>query len=545
MLVQLTINNFILIQNITVDLSNRFNAFTGETGAGKSLFVDALNFVSGGRSSASVVGKVSDTALVEAVFELNDSDPSYITLKEMNLISDDDSLIVVSREMNQNGRSVSRINNRIVNLSTIRDITGRILDIHSQHETQYLLNEKNHLNLLDEYMNNETIVNDYKLKYAEYERKVKEINEFKKTQFNEEELEFSKFVLADINKINPSIDDYTELKERLDILVNFEKNKALYDEVDGILSKRDNVVGKLYDLMHAFKEFPELEGSYKDAYYQLEDIALQVSHLNSNLLFDESEFNQLNQRMVQYNQFIRKYGSIEGLMNKKLELETKINQVDHFEDLLVDLENDRKVLYNELAEVGISLSNSRKQAAKRLETSILIELKDLMLENTRFSVNFEACEYTQSGNEAVTFFISLNKGMPLAPLSKVASGGELSRVMLGLKVIFSKIQGISTLIFDEIDSGVSGRVAFRIGEKMKEISKDAQVISITHLPTVAACSDHHYLIDKHDNKNDTVTSVRLLDRSERIEHLAVMMAGKLDNDALKTAENLLNEGQSI
>ena len=532
MLVQLSINNFVLIHNITIDLSNKFNAFTGETGAGKSLFVDALNFVSGGRSSVSIIGKSSDSTSVEAVFELDGSSLAYNFLVEHNLLEKGDNLVVLNRVMNEGGRSISRINNRIVNLSTIRECVSYILDIHSQHETQYLLNERNHIKLLDDYMGNRDVLDSYQSIYKAYTLKLKEIEDFKEKQFNHDQLEFSKFLLADINKVKPSIEDYNDIKTRLKILDNFEKHKAKLDYMDSVLVGSDNV-----------SMYPELEQSFKDAYFQLEDISQQVSSLNRELVFDDREFNELNQRLVSYNQLIRKYGSIEGVMDKKRDLETQINQIDHFAELLEDLEIDSKQLYKQLEESATLLSNKRKEAAERLETDILHELSDLMLENTQFKIVFSPLSFNSLGNEEVSFYISLNKGMDLAPLAKVASGGELSRVMLGLKVIFSRIQGISTLIFDEIDTGVSGKVAKRIGEKMRELSKDAQVISITHLPTVAAFSHHQYLISKEDGADDTITSVSLLDTKERIKNLALMIAGNTDADTIKAAENLLKEGQ--
>lgn len=543
MLVQLSINNFVLIHNITIDLSNQFNAFTGETGAGKSLFVDALNFVSGGRSSASIIGKSSDSASVEAVFELSVSSLAYNFLMEHSLIEEGDNLVVLNRVMNDNGRSVSRINNRIVNLSTVRECVSYILDIHSQHETQYLLNERNHIKLLDDYLGHNEVLVSYQSIYRAYTLKLKEIEDFKEKQFNLDQLEFSKFLLADINKVKPSIEDYSDIKSRLKVLDNFEKHKAKLENMDKVLVGSDNVVGKLYDLLDDVSMYPELEQDFKDAYFQLEDISQQVSSLNRDLVFDDREFNELNQRLVSYNQLIRKYGSIECVMEKKQDLETQINQVDHFAELLEDLQNDSKQLYKQLEESALVLSKVRKEAAERLEMGILHELNDLMLENTQFKIVFTPVSFNLLGNEEVTFYISLNKGMDLAPLAKVASGGELSRVMLGLKVIFSRIQGISTLVFDEIDAGVSGKVAKRIGEKMRELSRDAQVISITHLPTVAAFSHHQYLISKEDVENDTITSVSLLDSKARIENLALMIAGNTDADTIKAAENLLKEGQ--
>lgn len=544
MLLNLYIKNFILIEEINLSLSDQFNVFTGETGAGKSLFVDALNFVSGQRSTSSVVGKHDEKCTVEAVFSFNENPSAISLLKEMGLYEDDD-VVVFSREMNEQGRSIARINRRVVNLKAVRDVLALTLDIHSQHDTQTLLNEKHHLGLLQSYIHDDFLLNDYQDTYQKYLDKLKEIDALKNTKLDSDELEFSKYILQEIEDLNPSLQDYEALDQELKSLENFEKNKQELDEIESVLTSDVDVLGNLYNLLPLFEKHDALNERYKDVYYQLEDISNEISSINNDFIFDEYEFQALNNRMISYTGLIRKYGSIDALLSKKEELETNIRNADYFEDVLTDLNNELKEIQSNLDEKALVLSNHRKEKAKELEKLIVKELYDLSLENAVFVLSFKEIPYSKMGIDDVVFKISLNKGIEPDNLSKVASGGELSRIMLGLKGVFSDVQSISTLIFDEIDTGVSGKVALKIGEKMTAIAGKKQVISITHLPAVAVCADHHYLISKSESDDSNITEVHLLENKERIEHLAIMMSGSLNPKSISAAKELLEEGKRL
>lgn len=544
MLVSLYIKNFILIEEISVDLSDRFNAFTGETGAGKSLFVDALNFVSGERSTQDVVGTHSDSAYVEAGFFTDNSNAISI-LEDMGFEIDPNEVTVFSREMNKNGRSISKINGRVVNQKSVREVLAYVLDIHSQHETQYLMNNSNHIYLLDSFINDDKNLLDYKDAFHAYKEKLEAIEVFKSTQFDAQEIEVAKEVLKELDAFKPSVEDYEITNQSLSEMENFEKTKAVFNKIEDTLSKDTNVLNDLYDLIEPFESIEPLSERYRDLYYQLEDISYEISRMNDGFYFNEYEFENLNNRMDQYTQYIRKYGSVEALLDKQNKYQTMISNVDHYEDFLTDLNNEKEALYHELVKKADVLSNQRKEFALRLETLIVRELHDLMLENAVFKVDIASAAFTEMGQDRVVFMVSMNKGVAVSMLSKVASGGELSRLMLGLKVIFSDIQGISTLIFDEIDAGVSGRVAFRIGEKMKDIAKKAQVISITHLPAVAACADHHFLISKQEHNNVTKTHIAQIQNEARMEHLALMMTGNLNDKSIQAARDILEQGQAI
>ena len=544
MLVSLYIKNFILIEEISVDLSDRFNAFTGETGAGKSLFVDALNFVSGERSTQNVVGTHSDSAYVEAGFFTDNSNAISI-LEDMGFEIDPNEVTVFSREMNKNGRSISKINGRVVNQKSVREVLAYVLDIHSQHETQYLMNNSNHIYLLDSFINDDKNLLDYKDAFHAYKEKLEAIEVFKSTQFDAQEIEVAKEVLKELDAFKPSVEDYEITNQSLSEMENFEITKAVFNKIEDTLSKDTNVLNDLYDLIEPFESIEPLSERYRDLYYQLEDISYEISRMNDGFYFNEYEFENLNNRMDQYTQYIRKYGSVEALLDKQNKYQTMISNVDHYEDLLTDLNNEKEALYHELVKKANVLSNQRKKSARHLETLVVKELHDLMLENAVFKVDITSSPFTEMGQDRIVFMVSMNKGVAVSMLSKVASGGELSRLMLGLKVIFSDIQGISTLIFDEIDAGVSGRVAFRIGEKMKDIAKKAQVISITHLPAVAACADHHFLISKQEHNNVTKTHIAQIQNEARMEHLALMMTGNLNDKSIQAARDILEQGQAI
>lgn len=541
MLIHLQIRNFILIKEISVDLSNNFNVFTGETGAGKSLFVDALNFVSGQRSSASVVGKYGNSAYVEAVFSFPVHAPIMRELEEKGFIDDVHDNVIFSREMNQDGRNIIRINAKAVNLTTMRDLLELALDIHSQHETQYLLNDRNHRMLLDTYMNQASLIESYQTLYKQYQSKIKELEAFEKSVYNDDEIAFAKFQIQEIEGLNPSVEDYNALVERLNELENYEKVKGRYNHIESILNEKPNVLGVMYDLLSHFESMGDLKESYTDVYYQVEDITHELIRRNSALLFDEYEFTTLQDRMGLYFKHIRKHGSIESFMEHYDGLVRFIENIDMFEERLVDYKNEIASLLDEVEKTASLIHEARVVAASSLEAAVVRELHDLLLENAVFKIEVEESNLNNFGSDTVTFKVSMNKGMRLESLSKVASGGELSRVMLGLKVIFSTVQGISLLVFDEIDTGVSGKVALRIGEKMRQIADDIQVISITHLPTVAASATHHFLINKEEGLDETSTSVSLLTEDERISQLALMMSGNVRDESMKAAAELLDE----
>lgn len=542
MLVNLNITNFILIKEINLDLCSDFNVFTGETGAGKSLFVDALNFVSGHRSSAKIVGKYGDFASVQTIFRLHEDHIVLKMLHDLNLIEDSSEDIIFERTMNQNGRSTARINDKRVSLSTLRNTLSHIIDIHSQHETQYLLDDKKHLIFLDNFISDDKYLQQYKKIHAMYLSKIHEMDRLNKSLLNEEDIRKLKLDLSDIESLNPSLRDYEEIDTTIKSLEILDKEQSIYRDIEDTLLNKQNVMGHLYNLLEKFESLDTLKEPFNNAYFQLEDISQTISSRKNQASYDGYKLTILNDKMLKYTQMIRKYGSLESLLEQQSVLQNKLDQSIHFEELLLNLEDELKLVSASLKDAANSLSERRKEAARSLESLVVKELNDLMLIDTRFEILIKDKDYMDDGCDDIKFMVSFNKGMQLEALSEVASGGELSRLMLGLKVIFANSQDKPTLIFDEIDTGVSGKVALKIAEKMKEIASKLQVISITHLPSVAAYASAHYLISKEVLENNTVTKVDKIDTRKRLEQLALMMTGHADKDALKVAQRILDKG---
>lgn len=543
----LAIKNYILIQDIQVDLTEGFNVFTGETGSGKSMLVDAMNFITGQRSSASVVGNNGTSARVEAVLSLPAEHAIYTKLNDLGLNEDEESTIILTREMTQDGRNTFRINNRLVSLSITRECLEDVIDIHSQHETQYLLNAKNHLNLLDEFANTSELVSNLNEKFEIYTKAKEKYNQFKVSDISPNEIKLIQKELDELEAFKPSTEDYELLEEQLKSMENFEKYQELYSSLLDLFNNDQSGLGTWYAGIDVFEQLDDelLLTQYKDAYYSLEDIQETLVKKKAELNFDPFEFDRLQERLFKYQQYIRRYSSVEGITDHMVQIETTIKQAQSFDDTLIDFENEMNAAYQLASELAQTLSIQRKEAASRLEDAITVHLDDLLLENARFKVVFKEQELHKSGIDSVVFYVAMNKGSDFSPLDKVASGGELSRLMLGLKVIFNQLQGISTVVFDEIDTGVSGRVGIQIGAKMKQLAETTQVLTITHLSSVAACATSHFSITKADDADQTVTSIEQVTDDRRVEELALIMSGSTSNHSLAAAKELLKEGQAI
>ncbi len=540
MLSQIEVYNYVLIDNNSLHLSNKFNVFTGETGAGKSLLVDSLNFVCGQRSSASVVGRYDSFTRVEAVFNLDENHKVNKLLKDLDLYEEDQ--LILSREMTQDGRSTSRLNGRISNLSTVREVSSYIIDIHSQHETQYLLKKSMHLDLFDVFCESENLLEKYTKEYKSYQSIKKEKQALLDGVLDPEAIDFARFQLKELEELNPSHDDYDMIESRLNLMKNFEKYQKLNLNINHGL---DKALEHLYEILESFEQIDnqDMNSRFKDIYYQLDDLNRDFESDSDELVFDEFEFDSLNSRMFFYSKMIRKYGSLDSMLDKIAELKKQLNEAEDYDYILQDI--DKRLLKQEkkLAEAANELSKHRYKNKSRLEKEIQSELKDLLLENARFEVRIKEKDFDSKGIDDVEFFVAMNKGSEFQELSKVASGGELSRLMLGLKVIFSSIYGISTIVFDEIDTGVSGKAANSIAKKMKDLSKNTQVISITHLSTVASYANNHFLILKEEEDNVNKTVIEEINDGDRIKELAMMMSGNINPSSLDAAEVLLKKGQ--
>lgn len=545
---EIYVKNFILIDQLHLDFTKGFSVFTGETGAGKSLLIDAISLLCGSRASAEYVAQGKEYALIEGVFSLNDDHPVLKELDDLGIEMDDE--LIITRKITIEGKSSIKINHRSVSLSTLKSIMSKMIDIHSQHDTQYLLNSKSHLSLLDEYCHVHDLLDECKVLYKSYKNALDAYNDCLNGDLNED-VDFLRYQLNEIESADISLDKINEYQNELKNLNNFEKLNEHLSQCYELLSGNNQTLEILYQAIHSLENLKEFEWSEKmisdlnDYYYGIEEISSLVNDQLNHLDYDENRVNEINQYLYTFNNLKRKYGnSVQSILNKKDELIYKIELIENKQEVLQRLEKQVDSTYKEYRKIADKLSNIRKDKAIQLQKDISKECKDLYLEKTRFEVRFIECEASSKGIDKVEFFISMNPGEPLKPLANVASGGELSRLMLGLKTIFTSLTSIETIIFDEIDTGVSGSVALAIGKKMKEIGEYNQLFAITHLASVAACASHHYVVEKIQNLDSTRTNIRELNYNEIIQSLAMIANNSLSETALLAAKELYELAQS-
>jgi DNA repair protein RecN (Recombination protein N) len=546
---QITVKNFVLIDEISIDLSLGMSVFTGETGAGKSLLIDAIGLLCGDRASNQFIRKSANSAFIEGVFEIDPLSKAGLLCEEYDVDTSD--VIIISREIFADGKSASKINHRLTPLSVVKELTSAIIDIHSQHDSQYLLNDKYHLSLLDEFIGDNALFTVVKEKFNAWNALVAEVNEKSSNEYNVDDLDFLNFQIREIETFNPSQEDFDALEQKQRQLMAFEKISKLANSSLNLLDESEGVKEKLFESFRSLSACVEddvlirIGTQLESLYYQIEDITEALSHHLSSLEFSEDDLNSIQQRLFDYGKLKRKYGNAIDLINKrKEEFVQRVYTIENRQDVLESLIRRRDAAFVQYQQAASDLSTLRKSQANHLQAEILRHLKDLQLENTRFVIEISDSRPSVNGNDKVVFVISTNPGEPLRPLSKVASGGELSRIMLGLKAIFTRLQGISTIIFDEIDTGVSGMIATKIGQKMHSLSKDAQILTVTHLAQVAACGDEHYLVSKQANEESTSTFIEVLDEQKRIEQLAVISSGTTSEKAITAARELYLRNKS-
>ena len=545
MIKSIYVKNFVLIDELNLDFNSSFSCFTGETGAGKSLLIDAISILCGGRVSTQYIQKGANKAFIEAFVEVDENHPAKTILEE-NGYSIEENCFNISREFNIDGKSVARISNRQTTLSFIREIMGMLVDIHSQHDTQYLLNPKFHIGLLDEFVNCPTLLNEVKEIYKEYQNAKKERIKFEENEANPNELDFLTYQLNEMDLITISEQGLKDLENRIKEMTLFEKTSHSLNEALSVLENCH--YEKLYDSAKLLsdnnnEQIVKIHDELNNAYYLIEEQKELLSDYINSMDFDEREFDDLQQQLFEIRKVIRKHGNnFHDFIEEREKIRTKIHtithQSEHLEYLLKDEEKKHKLYLNK----AIELSRLRKEKAAILKDCIEKELHELMLSNAKFGFSFETTEVS-SGIDKVEFMVSMNAGEDLKPLAKVASGGELSRLMLGLKSIFTSLAHIETVIFDEIDNGVSGSVANAIGEKMKKIANDTQVFAVTHLSPVAVWADSHYLVKKKDINDHTTTKIIELDQNERIHELAMIAQGNDNEISLQAARNLFENVQ--
>ena len=547
MLKHLYIKNFILIDELNLDFKSGFSAFTGETGAGKSIMLDAISILCAERAGASYISKGKEKAIIEGTFDLSQNQHAIDVLAEAGLETTED--VTFTRELLSSGKSVIRIDHRIVTLSLAKDILRDEIDIHGQRDTAYLLNTANHIRLLDTFLQVDEELKQVKESYQEYARLIKEKEKALQNEFNENDLEYFQYQIQEINQANLKIGEDEELAEKER---QYKQIKNSFDKYNQVFSLyEEGLADSLYDLQKLCSNLGNdekttaIQTSISDAYYSISDCIDELHKLVGEYDMDEEEINEMEERLFTIQKLKRKYGnSIEHILSQQEQLKQQVQMFTHRKEFIEQMDKKIEKVYNLYQKNATNLSKIRQSRAKELDDAILINLNELMLPNACFKTVFTECNPSEHGNENVEFMISMNKGEELKSLVKTASGGELSRLMLGLKVIFTKLQGIQTVIFDEIDTGVSGPVATAIGQKMKALSNSCQVFAVTHLAQVAACADTHYFVSKEDKDNKTITHVNELDENGRIDQLALISSGSITDISKKAAQELYRRNHS-
>lgn len=561
MLLGLNIENFVLIENISINFTEGFNVMSGETGAGKSIVIDAVNLALGSKSSKNFVRTGKDKAIIQAVFDVESINIRHL-LDEYG-IDCDDNILILTREIFGTGRSISRINGRIVQLAFAKKVAKLLIDIHGQHEHQSLLYSENHLNMLDLYGHDqlEGLINDVSRKYFELkniEKELKSIDNNDKER--ERRIDLIKFQIEEIDECNLKENEDIELTKEFEFLKNAEKIYTVINqshdmisvgmnEEFSIMTTLSSVLGELSSVSDYDEQLNIIHNELQDIYYRLQDIATDMRHYGENIVFDSQELLRIEKRLDTINNLKRKYGnSIEEILEYRGRLSKELKEIEDSAERIEFLNEKIEALNKEYIEVSNKLSESRKIVAKDFEKRITKELNDLNFENAKFKVDISPnldrnndVNFTKKGIDKVEFLISSNPGEPLKPLSQVASGGEISRIMLAMKVIFAKIDNIPTLIFDEVDTGISGKTANIVGEKLALISKNHQTICITHLPQIAVMADNHLYIEKTTIDNQTVTEITKLNKDKRIHEISRLIGGnKITDLTLKNAKEMID-----
>ena len=555
MLNQLSVRNVAVIDKLDINLHDGVSVLTGETGAGKSIIIDSINMILGDRANKELVRYGTDKAVVQAVF---DAPKSVINILEENDIYVEDETVIITRQVTKEGKSVARINGMVVTLNILREISDRLINIHGQHDNQALLTPIRHITFLDAYADNEEYINRYKdilSKKREIEKKISslEMDEQEKMQ----RIDLLEYQVKEIKKASLEKDEEDDLREQRDIYTNAEQitksvNEAYMNlyEGDEIQSAYDGISIAVNEISQISDLNPQLKSIYdtlNEIMYSLEDMAHEIKEFGETVEFDEQTLNEIEERLDLISRLKRKYGnSIEEILEYLKKAESELNDIKLSDERTNELKEELKNITKELKEKGNVLTQRRENAAKVLEENIEKSLHELNMEKSKFKVNIENDgTFYDNGMDKVEFLISTNPGEPLKPLVKIASGGELSRVMLAIKSILADSDGVDTMIFDEIDTGVSGKAAMSIAKKLAVIAKNKQVICITHLPQLTAMADNHYLIQKNTDGEMASTTLKELDEEGRELELArIIDGGEVTELALSHAKQMLENAKN-
>jgi DNA repair protein RecN (Recombination protein N) len=542
MLQHLYIKNFVLISELNLDFNSGFSAFIGETGAGKSILIDAISLLGSDRASAAFVAKGSTQAIVEGTFDLSKDGHALEVLKNAGMEASEEGT-TFTREISATGKSTARIDHRIVTFALMKDCLKYEIDIHGQRDNQYLLNTAEHVHLLDEYLQDAPILQKVHDTYQVWHVLNEEKNQALKETYNENDLEYFKYEIEEIEQADLHIgeDEELELQEKQYKAVknSFDRLNEIVNAYDNDLSDPLHELNKLVQSLDSDLALEEAKTSINDSFYAMGDAVDTLRKALDSMDLSEDDINEMEERLFLIQKLKRKYGnSIQAVLDQKEELEKQVAIISNRNEYLAKMDQKIAAALKSYSASAAELSAERKKGSAKLDHLVAANLKELVLPNARFHTEIKASKPSYDGSDQVEFMISMNPGEDLKPLAKTASGGELSRLMLGLKEIFTRLEGIQTVIFDEIDSGVSGPVAGAIGQKMHTLSKDCQVFSVTHLAPVAACADEIYFVSKSSDKTHTHTNVSCLNKQQSIEQLAVIASGSLTEASMNAAREL-------
>jgi len=561
MLQSLYLENIALIEKLGIELFPGFNVLTGETGAGKSIIIDAVNFVLGERTSRDLIRNGAARAKVEAVFNLNEGDAAFAALDALGIEYDGNELIL-SRELSAAGRNACRVNGTLVPVASLKSVSDTLVDIHGQHEHQALLDAENHISYLDAYCHAESLPIIEKIDAIVSRRNelmLKRNSGFSSEREREREMDMLRYQIEEIASANLEAGEEERLNAEKTVLLNAERIRTALEtahmalsgaEEGSALSAIDTARRSMRDIAALNKDYEALGDKIEELYYAAEDISFVLRDTSENVESDMQRLEEIEQRLKLISDLKRKYGrTVEDVIDFGKDAGTKLNELENAEALAAELDAKLDKLKAEYNVAADELSKVRRAAGDRLKRNVLNELKDLGMAKAMFDVALSDAsggEPRKGGRETAEFMLSANPGEPLKPLEKVASGGELSRIMLCFKSIFADNDRVPTLIFDEIDTGISGRTAAVVGEKMLGIAKKHQVICVTHLAQIAALADAHLMVRKYDDGKNTFVETRQLNEEEKVQRIAQMMDGESDSpSALTHARELIARADKI
>lgn len=544
MISSLHIKNIGIIEDLSIDLNKGLNVLTGETGAGKTLIIDSLQIISGGRFSKDMIRKGENNSFVELCLYCPENENSV------------DGNIIVSREINLNGKNMCKINGRMATVNELKEFMKQFIEIHGQNDNQNLLDSKLHLKYLDGFIGENKIGKD-RDEYSElYDRYIEIINELKNNYGDDKErqrkLDLLKYQYEEIEDANLKIDEEDKLEEKRKRFFNSEKISKSLNEADGLLT--ENIIDNLSTVIRTLEKIEDIDKKYEDAntnlknsYYELQELARDINEYREDVFFDEEERNQIEERLDLIYSLKRKYGnSIKEILEYKEEIENEINHIENLEEYNNKLKLELNKITEKMNVLAKKISETRKEYSDKLSKCINTELESLEMKNAKINVrvNYIENEFFKTGKDIVKFYITTNLGEDEKELSKIASGGEMSRTMLAIKKVLADTDMIPVLVFDEIDTGISGKAANSVAMKLKAIANKHQVMCISHLPNIAATADYNYFISKKVKEDRTKTQIRLLKEDEVIKEIARISSGEINEVTLKYAYELRNKNAS-